>query len=239
MCLRWEKQSGLGEPRTPWAIVGVVAGASCILLGAVLCLAYWCRPVEQQILADLASKDPTMVADAYVRPRWLNRVYEVLGIPRPVVYLSLHGNGIKDSDLTRLRSLQHLTSLTVYECAITDEGVKEIAKLRALESLHLFYCNAVTERSLLYVGTMKSLSSLSISADGVRITGRSISCLSCLPKLEILELCQCDGISDDAVEALTSLNHLAHLDIRGTSISEEGVSRVCCSLRNATVFADY
>jgi hypothetical protein len=60
-----------------------------------------------------------------------------------------------------------------------------------------------------------------------------------LPNLETLNFVDCIGISDDAVKALASLNHLDTLDIRGTSISEEGVKHLKRDLPKTIVLSDY
>ena len=86
---------------------------------------------------------------------------------------------------------------------------------------------------------MRSLEALDIGAFAPKITGHNIQSLSALPNLGTLNLVDCLEISDDAVEPLASLKHLDHLDIRGTSISEEGAKRLERALPNTMVLTDY
>jgi len=226
-------------PKRRWlqAVGGVLAVALCMVLVLLLSFAYWRAAIEEQVVAHFSSKAPATIIEVDERPCWLNRVYEILRIRKPVTGLHLKGSQISDRDLTKLKSLRNLECLSVDQCPISDQGVKEIAGLQTLTSLDFFYCQNITDRSLRYLGTMKSLDGLVIT--GGRITGHNLQCLDGLMNLEVLDLFSCDGISDDAVESLASLTHLVELDIRGTSISEKGARRICRALPDTTVFTDY
>ena len=123
------------------------------------------------------------------------------------------------------------------QCGITDEGVRGIASLPTLTSLSLA-CPAVTDASLAYLESLKSLAGLNLYAPGKPILNRNIRCLSALPNLEILAVSDCDGISDDAVEALASLKHLRNLDICRTSISDQGQNAWLPQLPDTLIIAD-
>jgi len=236
--LQAQRRRWLCNRRLLWAFGGIAAGGLCTLL-IPLYLAYRQGRIEQEVVAALLSKSPGGFTEVDDRPGWRNRLYETLGIPRPVTGLFLEGNQVKDEDLAKLDSLKHLTLLSLDQCPITDEGVKEIVKVRTLESVSLFFCNEITDTGLTYLGSKKSLTALHISTDSDRISGRGIHSLSAIPHLEILDLNSCSGISDDAVEPLASLNRLVNLDIRGTSISGEGVNRLRRALPNTIVLTDY
>ncbi len=238
VCLQTTKRQWLPKRRLLWAIGGIATGALCILL-VLLYLAYRQGRIEQEVVADLLSKSPGGSAHVDILPTWRNRLYELLGIPKPVTDLFLKGNQITDDNLAKLEYLQHLTLLSLDQCSITDKGIKEIGKLPGLEHLTLFYCNNITDASLNNLATMRSLTTLNISTDSNQVSGCNVYCLSALPNLGTLQLVGCLGISDDAVEPLASLNHLDHLDIRGTSISEEGANRLERALPNTMVLTDY
>lgn len=224
--------------RLLWAIGGIAAGASCVLL-ALLYLAYGQGRIEQEVVADLLFKSPDGSAQVDILPTWRNRLYDLLGIPKPVTNLFLKGNQISDNDLAKLESLEHLDLLTIDQCPITDTGLREIAKVRTLTHLGLFGCDRITDMSLTYLGTMRSLETLDICTFRAKISGGGIHNLSALPNLGTLNLVDCLEISDNAVEPLASLNHLDTLDIRGTSISEEGANRLRRALPNTIVLTDY
>jgi len=224
--------------RLLWGVGGIAAGGLCILL-ILLYFAYRQGRIEQEVVADLLSKSPGGSAQVDDRPGWRTRLYETLGIPRPVTALFLAGKQINDHDLTKLESLSELRLLSLDQCSITDEGVREIVRVPTLESLSLLGCDDITDRSLSYLGTLESLTTLNICTFRAQISSRNIHCLSALPSLEILDVGSCPGISDDAVEPLASLSHLVNLDIRGTSISEEAAKRLGRALPNTIVLTDY
>jgi hypothetical protein len=237
MRLQPNRRRWLSKRRLLWGVGGVAAGGLCIL-PTLLYLAYRQGGIEQEVVADLLSKSPDGSAHVDALPTWRNRLYDLLGIPKPVTDLDLRGNRISDDDLARLESLHQLESLYLDECPITDNGVREIAKVRTLRYLDLSGCDDITDMSFTYLGTMRSLEMLDITAFPPKITGRNIQSLSALPNLGTLHLVCCLEISDDAVEPLASLNHLDTLDIRGTSISEEGTKRLRRALPNTIVLAD-
>jgi len=216
---------------------GLAVAGICVVALVAFCLVQRRGPTEQEIVAKLLSKDPNAFIDVDGRPTWANSVREILGIPKPVTSVFLHGAQITDADLASLGGLSHLQLLTLEQCAITDEGVKEIAMLRTLEALTLGAC-PITDASLAHLGSLKSLASLNLYAPGKPISGCNIRCLSALPKLAILTLADCDEISDDVVEALASLKHLLNLDIRRTSISDEGARRLAIALPETLIIAD-
>lgn len=194
---------------------------------------------DQEVVAYLLSKNPGGSAHVDTLDTWQNRLSDLLGIPKPVTDLSLKGHQVNDDDLARLELLGHLESLDLDGCPITDDGVREIAKVRTLLYLGLFGCHEITDMSFTYLGTMKSLEMLNIAGFPPKITARNIQSLSALPNLGTLHLDCCQEISDEAVEPLASLTQLDTLDIRGTSISEEGASRLERALPNTMVFTDY
>ena len=236
--LQSKRRGWLSKRRLLWGVSGMAAGGMCILL-TLLYLAYRQGRIEQEVVAHLLSKSPGGSAHVDPLPTWRNRLYDLLGIPKPVTDLDLKGNQINDDDLARLVSLRNLQLLGIDQCPITDDGVKEVAKVGTLRHLSLFGCDGITGTSLTYLGTMKSLETLDITTFRVKITGRNIQNLSALPNLGTLNLVDCLEISDRAVEPLASLDHLDTLDIRGTSISEEGANRLRRALPNTIVLTDY
>jgi hypothetical protein len=226
------------NPRSLWYGGPVVVGVCVVLLLIAFCILYRHGQTENEIVAKLLSKDPNGSFDVDHLPTWVNSVRGRIGIPNPVTDVILHGSQITDADLASLGGFSHLRSLSFDQCAITDEGVKWISRLRTLEHLSLGACPTITDTSLAYLRSLKSLASLNLYAPGKRISSCNICCLSALPKLDILAVADCDGISDDAVEALASLKRLRNLDIRGTSISDEGTKRLALALPETLIIAD-
>jgi len=236
MPLKLNRRRWPSKRRLLWSVGRVAAGGLCIFL-TLLYLACRQARIEQEVVADLLSKSAGGRASVDSLPTWRNRLYDLLGIPRPVRYLNLRGKQITDDDLARLKSLHRLELLSLDECSITDNGVREIAKVPTLRSLSLVACHGITDTSFIYIGRMRSLQYLDICWFLPKITGRNIEHLSALPNLATLHLVDCPAMSDDAVEALASLKQLDTLDIRGTAISEDGRRRLEIALPNTIVLS--
>src|SRR4051812_43545572 len=99
------------------AINVVVAVASCTFPVLVF-VAYRQARIEREIVADLLAKSSGGSADVDSIPTWQNRLYDLLGIPRPVTWLVLRGPQINDHDLAKLKSLRSLQTLRIDQCPI-------------------------------------------------------------------------------------------------------------------------
>lgn len=216
-----------------WA---TIVGMICILITFIYS-AYRQAWIEQKVVAEFLSKSPGGQAKGDSLPTWRSRLCDLLCISRPVTKLSLEGKQINDDHLAKLKSLKYLKELSIDQCPITDDGVKEIAKVRTLTHLDLFGCNGVTDASLTHIKTMQSLSELYILSN--RISGHSFQKLSALQYLRELDLSGCSEISDNAVKPLGSLTQLVQLDIRYTAISEKGVEKLERALPNTMILSDY
>ena len=217
-------------------LFATVVGAFSILF-ALFFPVYWQARIEEKVVADLLSKSPNGEADVTLATTWRCRLCDLLRISRPVCDLTLKGSEINDNDLVKLQSLKSLEILTLVECPITDDGVREIAKVRTLTGLCLWGGNGLTDASLTYIQKMQSLADLCLMDS--EITGQGIQKLSALQNLSHLDLNGCFNLSDDAVKPLTSLTGLNQLDIRYISISKEGVREIERALPNTVIFADY
>ncbi len=105
--------------------------------------------------------------------------------------LFLDGDLIDDESLTYLTALRQLTSLTLYSAPISDSGLKSIATLQHIRSMHLGYCQLVTD-----IGLRDHLPQLT--------------------NLTALSLAHMPSLSDSGLQGLSVLPHLHHLDLTGS-----------------------
>ena len=96
----------LHPPRLQWTVGWTAAGALCTIV-VLLSSAYRQGRIEQDIVANLLSKSPDGAADVDIQPAWYGRVYQTLGIRRPVTSLFLDGDQLKDDDFEKLDTLRH------------------------------------------------------------------------------------------------------------------------------------
>ncbi len=139
---------------------------------------------------------------------------------------------ITDDGLKEVSKLKNLTWLNLRWCNITNEGLKEVSKLENLTSLNLSWCN-ITDDGLKDVSKLKTLTSLSLS--GCRkITYEGLKEVSKLENLTSLNLALCTKITAEGLKEVSKLKNLTLLDLVGcTEITNEGLKEVS-KLENLT-----
>lgn len=160
--------------------------------------------------------------------------------------LNLHRTGISDAGVEHLKSLSHLTTLTIGDTRVTnaglealtsldqlqfiglhgtrvnDEGVKHLKAFPHLKSLFLSKTD-VTDES---INTVKGLTDLELLwLAETRITDAGLAELAALSKLKSLSL-EKTAITDDGLLHLAGLRELVYLDVRGTKVTVSGLSRL-------------
>lgn len=215
----------------------LVLGASLVaaLLSVVAVagyLGYREEHIERDVVAYLRLKDArAKVVDDYV-PGWQYYFARLLR-GRRIHGIFLHGDGIDDASVDQLLRLDALQWLSLDDCAVTDAGMKKIARSHTIRSLALSNCNNISDDSLVYVEGLTELESLDVACN--RVTARNVNCLATLRKLGTLSLFG-SNITDEAIASLATLKQLDNtLDIRGTGISEEGAKRLQRELPNVLV----
>lgn len=88
--------------------------------------------------------------------------------------LNLGGDATKDK-----------TGKMIYKSSITDEGIKNIAKMTQLQKLELDGAN-ITDAGLKHLSGMKNLTNLTLN--GTKVTDDGMEELKSLPKLQFLNL---------------------------------------------------
>lgn len=105
-----------------------------------------------------------------------------------------------------------ITAITVADQSITDEDVKQLAALSALEVLSL--TAGVTDEGLAHLARIRSLKSLGVNTEK-QLTDRGMVALQDLPNLEALYLnCDHHSISEQGIETIAKLTRLKILHIQ-------------------------
>ncbi|MFO0957985.1 MAG: hypothetical protein U0800_11245 [Isosphaeraceae bacterium] len=136
--------------------------------------------------------------------------------------LLLSSPNLGDSGMEEIGRFQHLQELIIGESPfVTDDGLRAIANLRDLERLCLFDLATVTDGGISHLGRMNALRDLTLdNLPGITDTG--ISHLGGLKKLQSLSLRQL-RIDGSTLAELAELEHLAHLSLGDTPISDNGL----------------
>ena len=134
--------------------------------------------------------------------------------------LELCYSGVRDSHLSRLRSLPNLEELNLDSCVISDWGVAHLVDNNVtpnLKSLDLAD-NDINDAAMSKICQFKNLVSLSLFY--CNITNRGLRHLSSMKKLEVLNLDSRD-IGDDGLKYLRSLP-LTSLDLFSSRVTDLG-----------------
>lgn len=129
-----------------------------------------------------------------------------------------------DEDLHALASVPGITALGLALCRrLTDDGVSQaLLGLTELSSLDISGCSSLTEVALEPLGGLQSLTALSLSGCAAAGTPKT---LKGFPTgiLRHLDLDDCPGVTDEALEALAPMRHsLTSLSLQHCPLSDDG-----------------
>ncbi|MGH7135725.1 MAG: leucine-rich repeat domain-containing protein, partial [Pirellulales bacterium] len=138
--------------------------------------------------------------------------------------LWLIGTPLTDESLKHLSQLSALESLYLGETKISDTGVANLAGVSALRILDLSGTQVTDPALASLARNNRSLASLELRDTSV--TRKGLAHIADLPKLTILDLRDCRLIDDDAIQALTRCRSLGLIGLSGTKVTRAGVTRL-------------
>lgn len=138
------------------------------------------------------------------------RLQHLNGSPK-LATLSLERNAIRGPGAAHLAKMK-LTTLSLAWNDISDDTLPHLTQLTTVTDLRIPYCRQVTDRG---------------------IQGGILQSMKHLRELNIRGL---QRVTDASLDDLARLGHLAHLGIRETKISTEGVARLKQAMPATTVF---
>jgi len=131
--------------------------------------------------------------------------------------------GTTFSELVKQGRFSHLTSLTADQTQFGVAGLREIGRLKQLQSLRLTTAG-VSDDGLEGLQQCTALRVLFLG--GNPLTGPGLKHLARLKQLEELRLTGCPVISDSALSHLRGLKQLQRLDLEGTTCSPGAVQQL-------------
>ncbi len=136
--------------------------------------------------------------------------------------LRVGGAAIDDTSLTILAKIGTLTSLTIEDASITDQGLAALSAL-PLEDLSLSRCFGITDAAFHTIGRFSRLRQLYIR--DILIGGTELGQLASLPGLASLRLRQ-TAVGDGVLDALADLPALRRLELAQTWITDAGLASI-------------
>jgi Leucine-rich repeat (LRR) protein len=127
--------------------------------------------------------------------------------------LKLTNSGITDEAVKTIAgSFPNLVNLDLSSnTQLTDVSLKEISKLKNLESLAVLFCD-FSEFGILNVASLPKLKTLDIRAN-MQIGNSGLGAIAGLPSLKSLKH-RCPSVSDEGMEALAAAKGLENLEIQ-------------------------
>ena len=133
--------------------------------------------------------------------------------------------GVTDLGISSLaHHRQTLKHLTLKQCpGITDESMKCLSKMPALESLRLYLCENLKSSCLRFISEIKSLKHF-VADDKINPTDSEFICMGNLKSLQTLDIACMDKLTDVSLAVIGTLKLLKKLDISGcTGFTDEGL----------------
>lgn len=205
-----------------------------LITAMAICL-YECNDVgEKRIVKYIQCHDPKAKIDyCWNGPKFAENLLGRISYFQTVWSITIDAEKITDNDLDMLSGFKHLSTIFMNGPNITDSTLMHIGKLHNLSELSLNN-GSFTDFGLSQLRDLGQLNVLDISYNAV--DGHGLRRLSHLP-IEHLDLCGVP-VSDDVVPVLCSFARLKTLDVRGTSISREGMERLQHSMPGVVILED-
>lgn len=145
------------------------------------------------------------------------------GVPSVERITNSGGPSTTDDDLKQFVTLEHLKVLDIKDSPITDAGVEQLKVLPRLEDINLQRTN-ITDVSLKTFQGFPALKRLRIVRTNV--TDEGLVHLKGMTQLELLNLKDCIGVSDQGLAHLADLKRMRNLTVWGSQVTDEGLKHL-------------
>ena len=195
----------------------------CFIVLVVASLIYQsCWPVRETASKSVEIADPIVEKAIRVSLRKFTGELTEADLER-VKTLEFINSSITNEGVREAAKLKQLEKLSLSHTKITDECLKEVAKLPRLKDLGL-WDTQITDAGLKEVAKLTQLEVLNLG--GTKITNRGLKNVSKLTKLTYLNLRYISRITDAGLKELTKLEKLQELNLQGTKVTRPGVAEL-------------
>lgn len=170
-----------------------------------------------------------------VKDRWLEYLVRM-----PVLTnLSLEGCPLTDRAIPYILRMEKLNRLSIGDTEITDEGMEMLSAHRSLTTVLLNICRCVTNDGIKNLAKLKHLRSLEI-CNSVSLTGKCIPNLKEAKELYALNLDSLSVTTDD-MKNLATMKRLTHLDLSNCALKDQDMAEIAkmTGLRHLDLTSNY
>jgi hypothetical protein len=140
----------------------------------------------------------------------------------PIIKLDLSEGNLNESRLSALAKLPHLRSFEAWHVGqLNDNQVECLARLRQLQELWLFDAHVGASEWHAWTA-LPRLRSLRLVRSG--IGDEDLKALAAFPRLQHIDLRDCENLTDAGVKEVVCLKRLRSLCLDGTAVTDDGLA---------------
>ena len=153
---------------------------------------------------------------------------QILVFPK-LASLVLEGPGITDQLVPRIAEQQHLTSLTLKNTLVDDDGIAQLVDLKALRVIELRVAPVISDRAMESLIKLPRLRAVRLV--GGNITDRGVATLLKAPKLYELDVRNCRNVTKAGLEQIAAKGTVRVLKIGGPKVNDQTLD-VVATMKN-------
>jgi hypothetical protein len=156
------------------------------------------------------------------------------GVPMRVVEAAIRSRLSKPTGELTKADLDRVTSLSFRETDVTDQDLKELVKVDQMTSLGLSLCPQVTIEGLKELAKLKQLNTLYLG--GPNITDATLKEVANFQQITRLDLAHCPKVTDKGIKELARLKNLKIFFLRNSLVTKAGKFELRQALPGCTVY---
>jgi hypothetical protein len=133
--------------------------------------------------------------------------------------LVVEGPGITDQLVPRIAEQQNLTSLTLKNTLVDDDGIAQLVDLKSLKVIELRVAPVVSDRAMESLVKLPKLRAVRLV--GGNITDRGVATLLQAPKLYELDVRNCRNVTKAGIEQIAGKGTVRVLKIGGPKVNDQ------------------
>lgn len=132
--------------------------------------------------------------------------------------------GFGDEQIKLVTGFDRLTSLSLENSVVTDEGLAAVKEIPTLTTLNLRKCAKLTDAGLEHVAELPKLQRLILLYNKDGLTNECMKSIAKIESLRALDIRGCVQIKDDGLLAMAPLKNLVDFKHRGFNVTNDGLA---------------